>query len=92
MGFYAVLYRANKLIEQRDWRLCHCRRSGQGVLRYYVIDRCGNVLAPEPGGGRGGMTLAQLLQWLAHLEDVELTTFAMAQLSATQQGDPALAA
>ena len=87
MGFYAVLYRANKLIEQRGWRLCHCRRSGQGVLRYYVVDPCGSVLAPTPTDGRGGMTLAQLLHWLAHQEDAELTAFV-----AAQQGDPALAA
>lgn len=86
MGFYTVLYRANKLIEQRGWRLHHCRRSGLGTLRYYITDRCGNVLAPTLESGRPGLTLAQLLQWLASREDDELVAFA-----ATQQGDPVLA-
>lgn len=79
MGFYTVLYHANKLIEQRGWHLHHCRRSGLGTLRYYITDCCGNVLAPEVGSGRPGLTLAQLLQWLAHQEDAELVAFATTQ-------------
>lgn len=97
MGFYAVLYKVNKLIEERGWRLQHCRRCDCGDLRYYVTanNATGNndttcadcaVLTPL-NNGRKGLTLAQLLQWLAHLEDKELVAFATAQ-----QNDPAVAA
>lgn len=87
MGFYTVLYRVNSLLEERGWRMHHCRRCGRGTLRYFVTNENGVVLAPRGGNDRSGLTLAQLLQWLAQQEDAELATFA-----ASQQGDPTLAA
>ena len=76
MGFYTVLYRVNALFQQRGWKLNHCRRSGPGVLRYFITNELGTVLAPAVGSGRRGLTLAQLLQWLAQQPDIELTAFA----------------
>ena len=86
MGFYTVLFRVNKLIEQRGWRLNHCRRCDCGDLRYYVKNKEGRVLTPVTEA-RKGLTLAQLLQWLAHQENGELAAFVNSQTA-----DPELAA
>ncbi len=86
MGFYTVLYRANRLLERQGWRLHHCRRCDCGDLRYYVTDGNGAVLTPIDEG-RKGMTLAQLLQWLTRQRSAELVAFATAH-----QGNPDLAA
>ncbi len=78
MGFYTVLFRVNKVITARGWRLRHCRRCDCGVLRYYVTDGDGVVISPG-SSSRIGLTLAQLLQWLANQQDAELVAFAGAQ-------------
>lgn len=74
MGFYTVLSAVDDMLACRRWKLHLCRRQGDDNLRYYLTGADGRVLTANGARRRMGLTLPELLAWLDHRGDQELSS------------------
>ena len=74
MGYYTVLSVVDDMLIRRQWKLHHCRRQGDDNLRYYLTGADGRVLTANGARRRLGLTLPELLAWLGHCGDQELSS------------------